>query len=176
LHPIAISNIANTSSTTYALVEMLFAIGAIAGGVVVGNQVKTCRNISALLRYSLLFFAATAIIQAMFPNYWGFICISFFLGFWNSVVRIFRQTLLMHYVRKHDLGKISAFLQSFIMLMRALTIFMVTIVIAGISVNHAIIFVAILSTVGSIVYMIASYNYNIKEIITNNYHLDIEEI
>lgn len=165
LHPIAISNILGASSSTYALVEMLFAIGAIVGGIVVGNRLKQSKNISVLLKYSLLLFSATAIAQSLFPNYWGFICIAFLFGFWNSVVRILRQTLLMQGASVNDVGRITALLQSFIMLMRALSIFIVTLVITNSSINNAISFVALLSIIGSCTYIFVSNAKNKSSIV-----------
>jgi MFS family permease len=118
LHPIALSGLEGTTGSTYALVEALFAVGAIFAGLCVATLIDVFGGETSY-QVSLFLFAAIVVLQAFFPTYWGFLILAFGLGVGNALARILRQTLLMSGFQPHEAGRMAAFLQSIIMLMRA---------------------------------------------------------
>lgn len=152
LHPIALSQLPQASGATYAVVELLFGLGAILGGwVIISGQIKTT-NTELLLLYSLGMFLLVTLLQALFPSYWGFILLASAFGFSNSVVRILRQTLLMQQTTADEIGRVGALLQGWIMLMRALCLFVMTLIISISGVLTAIYFTSFIALLALLVF------------------------
>ena len=163
LHPVALSRLSDASSSTYALVEMLFAVGAIAGGMILGKTAKFFHSPQKVLTKALMAFAVVAVLQAFFPGYWGFVLLAAAFGFWNAVVRILRQSLLMEQVSVGEVGRLGALLQSYIMFMRALTLYVASAIISGAGVNYAILFAALFSGGAPVLFWLSSAGEKIRE-------------
>jgi predicted MFS family arabinose efflux permease len=131
IHPVALASFVGASGKTYALVELLFAVGAIIGGYMVANITISGRTMEQILERMIWMFALVAILQLIFQSLWGFIVLAGAFGFWNAVIRIMRQTVLMTSFQPDEVGRISAFLQSWIMLLRSCGLAMLSIVLAG---------------------------------------------
>jgi len=131
IHPVALASFAVASGMTYALVELLFAVGAIIGGYAVATITISGRSMEQTLEWMIWMFALVAILQLIFQSLWGFIVLAGAFGFWNAVIRIMRQTVLMTSFRPDEVGRISAFLQSWIMLLRSCGLAMLSVVLAG---------------------------------------------
>ena len=131
IHPVALASFAVASGKTYALVELLFAVGAIIGGYAVATITISGRSMEQTLEWMIWMFALVAILQLIFQSLWGFIVLAGAFGFWNAVIRIMRQTVLMTSFRPDEVGRISAFLQSWIMLLRSCGLAMLSVVLAG---------------------------------------------
>ncbi|MCJ8340548.1 MAG: MFS transporter [Pseudomonadales bacterium] len=153
LHPIALSQIPQASGSTYAVVELLFGLGAILGGwIMISGRFKGV-NTELLLLYSLGLFLLVVSFQVLFPTYWGFIVLACAFGFSNSVVRILRQTLLMQQTTASEIGRIGALLQGWIMLMRALCLFVMTLVLSASGVLAAIYFTLFIAILAPVIFL-----------------------
>ena len=117
----------------------------------ISTRTKTT-NAELLLLYSLGLFLLVTLLQALFPNYWGFILLASAFGFSNCVVRILRQTLLMQQTTADEIGRVSALLQGWIMLMRALCLFVMTLIISVSGVLAAIYFTIFISLLALVVF------------------------
>lgn len=120
LHPVALSQLLNLGGDQYALVEVLFAVGSIIGGGVLLSRNIVNTRIVPLIQMLVGFFGLVAVVQAILPAHAAFLAIAVLFGLLNAAVRILRQTLLMQEVEPHEIGRVGAFIQSWIMLMRAL--------------------------------------------------------
>ncbi|EPJ53937.1 MAG: hypothetical protein OFPI_08650 [Osedax symbiont Rs2] len=153
LHPIALSQLPQASGSTYAVVELLFGLGAILGGwVIISSRFKTANTEQSLL-YALGLFLMVVSLQALFPSYWGFILLASAFGLSNSVVRILRQTLLMQQTTAAEIGRVGALLQGWIMLMRALCLFVLTLIISTLGVLGAIYFTLFIAAAALLVFL-----------------------
>ena len=76
LHPIALSALPDASGATYALVELLFGLGAIAGGILMARVIHPGTALRPLLEGMVFVFAIIAVTQAMFQTYWGFVLLA----------------------------------------------------------------------------------------------------
>jgi MFS family permease len=130
LHPIAISRVAQNSGSAYAIVELMFALGAIIGGTLLSLINRMVTDTSRALLYAMLLFTVVVVLQALFPTRNGFIALAAGLGFGNAVTRVLRQSLIMKEFSLHEAGRISSFLQSMIMLKRALLMSLLTFILA----------------------------------------------
>lgn len=148
LHPIALSQLLALGGDQYALVEVLFAIGAIVGGAALLRRDVAADRIVPLIRGLIGLFALVAVAQAIFPIHGAFLLIAVLFGLLNAAVRILRQTLLMERAAPHEIGRIGAFLQSWIMLMRALFLGLLALTVAGVGIVPALWVAAVLPALG----------------------------
>lgn len=131
IHPVALASFTGATGQTYAVVELLFAVGAIAGGYVVATIALSGRTMEQSLVMMIWMFALIALLQLIFQSVAGFIVLAGAFGFWNAVIRIMRQTLLMTSFQPDEVGRISSFLQSWIMFMRSCGLAIVSVALAG---------------------------------------------
>ena len=90
LHPVALSQLLNLGGDSYALVEVLFAIGAIIGGAAFLSWKVAGTRIVSVIQMLVGLFALTAIMQAILPFQSAFLVIAVLFGLLNAAVRILR--------------------------------------------------------------------------------------
>lgn len=163
LHPIALSALPDASGATYALVELLFGLGAIAGGILMARVIHPGTALRPLLEGMVFVFAIIAVTQAMFQTYWGFVLLAAGFGLWNATTRILRQSILMRDFGINEIGRVGAFLQGWIMLLRASGIATLTILINGGGAETAIWFAAFAASIGPILLVLARLPASIKK-------------
>ncbi len=164
LHPIALKELPEASGSTYALVELLFGLGAIIGGLLISWLTKQNSQLQLLLNLMAACFAIVAISQAFFQTYWGYVVLAVWFGLFNATTRILRQSILMIYFNNDEVGRVGAFLQSWIMLLRASGIAILTVLISGQGVNFAIWFAAFVACLGTLLLFTSKYFPNFSHI------------
>ena len=120
IHPVALALLPDATGRSYAVVELLFALGAIAGGMAISTPLLQRHQSGRVLEITLWIFGMVAVTQAMFQTLWGFLLLAGFFGFFNAATRILRQTVIMTAYRSHEVGRVSALVQSWIMLLRSI--------------------------------------------------------
>ncbi len=151
LHPVALSQLLSLSGDVYALVEVLFGVGAILGGWAILTVSIPTGRLEAMIRVLVGLFASVAIMQALLPTKAAFLTVAILFGLLNAVVRILRQTLLMDRAVPSEIGRIGAFLQCWIMSLRAIFLGGLTALVAGFGVVPALWLAALLPLAGWIV-------------------------
>ena len=148
LHPVALGALDGASGADYATVEILFAIGAMAAGWALVVVPISVRRLPSAITWCVGLFALTALVQALVPFKLAFFAIGALFGALNSVARILRQTLLMRTMAPNQIGRVGAFLQSWIMALRALTLAVATGLVAQANIVTALWFAALVPLVG----------------------------
>lgn len=154
LHPIALAELPDATGSTYALVELLFGAGAIIGGLLIPRLLHHTTDLRSSLELMVFVFALIATAQALFQTYWGFVLLAAGFGLWNSTTRILRQSILMNEFGNAEVGRVGAFLQSWIMLLRASGIAFLTVLIDGYGPSSAIWFAAAVASVGPLLLVV----------------------
>ena len=131
LHPIALAELPQATASTYALVELLFGLGAILGGIIINRWDIPSSRLASHTIWMIFAFSAVATIQAFFQTYAGFILLAAAFGFTNASTRVLRQSILMHEFDQTEVGRIGAFLQIWIMFARAIFIAAMTALIGS---------------------------------------------
>ena len=153
IYPIALINIAQASNETYALIELLFGLGAAFCGLLLLSKFNSKIKLKNMLSLSLFLFSLTTILQCYFPTYWGFIFLATLFGFSNSFVRIARQTYLMENTESSELGRLGALLQSWTMLLRAIFMAIISFAITNFGPQAAINITVFISTAAFLILM-----------------------
>lgn len=148
LHPVALGALDGASGADYATVEILFAIGAMAAGWALVVLPVSIQRLPNAITWCVGLFALVAMMQALLPVKLAFFAIGALFGALSSISRILRQTLLMRSMAPTDIGRVGAFLQSWIMILRAITLAVATGLIAKVSVSSALWFAALIPLLG----------------------------
>ena len=151
LHPVALSQLLSLSGDVYALVEVFFAAGAILGGWAILTVTIPAHRLEATIRVLVGLFASVAIVQALLPTKAAFLTVAILFGLLNAVIRILRQTVLMDRAAPAEIGRIGAFLQCWIMTLRAIFLGALTALVAGVGVVPALWLAALLPFAGWLV-------------------------
>lgn len=154
LHPIAINKLGDRTGSIYALIELIFSIGAICGGLSLSYINKYIEDSSKFLMYSIFIFSLIIALQSIFPTYSGFIILSFGIGLCNATSRVLRQSFLMREFHQRESGRISSFLQSMIMLKRAIFTSILTLILSNGDISYALYYMTIISIFSSISFYI----------------------
>ena len=148
LHPVALGALDGASGADYAIVEILFAIGAMAAGWMLVVLPVSVQWLPRAIFWSVGLFSLIAMFQALLPVKLAFFAIGMLFGAFNSITRILRQTLLMRSMAPAEIGRIGAFLQSWIMILRAITLAAATGLVAEVSVSSALWLAALIPLLG----------------------------
>ena len=148
LHPVALGALDGASGADYAIVEILFAIGAMAAGWMLVVLPVSVQWLPRAIFWSVGLFSLVAMFQALLPVKLAFFAIGMLFGAFNSITRILRQTLLMRSMAPAEIGRIGAFLQSWIMILRAITLAAATGLVAEVSVSSALWLAALIPLLG----------------------------
>ncbi|MES9906258.1 MAG: MFS transporter [Sedimenticola sp.] len=135
-HPAAIATFENANSQTYALVETLFGLGAIVAGVSAATLTDRIVDRAKFQLFLMSSFALVCFAHVVFVNSFAFIILAFLLGFLNSTIRIVRTTQQMTLFSQNEIGRVGAFLQSWILGCRVLLIGCLAIFSKILSVQH----------------------------------------
>lgn len=164
IHPIALSLMPNVGGESYALLELLFGLGAIISGVFLLSDYPKKFTTTELLIISMSSFLIITIVQLMIPSYWGFLIIAIAFGFSNSFVRVVRQSYLMENINNKRIGRIGTLLQSWIMFLRSTSLAILTYILSEEGIIGAIALTVTISVIALVTLFIALYMIRLKKI------------
>ena len=155
LHPVSLGALEGASGSDYATVKILFALGAIVAGWSLMAIPAMSSHLPQAIFWCVCLFVATAAAQAAWPIKPVFFVIGALFGAFNSASRIFRQTLLMNSVPAEEIGRVGAFLQFWIMALRAITLAAATGIVAHFGYKPALWFATLIPLFGCIALIIS---------------------
>ncbi|MBG9454051.1 hypothetical protein ABE61_08210 [Lysinibacillus sphaericus] len=125
LEPIFIYQFLNKGPEVLGIANILYAVGAILGGIISIWVAKKLSTVKALFLFLFLFSLGSIVIY-IYPNVTIFLIASILWGFSNSSSRIFRKDYMFNNIENEYMGRITVTFDSIKLLLQALTIFIIT--------------------------------------------------
>ena len=108
LVPVYVSQVLQAGAGTFAVSEIMFAVGAVAAGLVLPRLIAQHHAYSTL-PFTMAIFLVGLCLQAALPYTVAFLVAMTLLGFGNAGCRVARSALILHLVPNEVMGRITVF-------------------------------------------------------------------